>query len=113
MIMPIHKKGSLSDPDNYRGISLLSCLGKLFMALLNNRLLDYTLTNKILSPNQLGFLPGNRILDAHLIIHILIKKNSRIYSCFVDFSKAFDTIPRDKLLNKLLKCDIKGNFLTP
>ena len=115
MIIPIHKKGSLSNPDNYRGISLLSCLGKLFMAMLNNRLLNYALSNKILSPNQLGFLPGNRISDAHLIIHNLIRKqchnnNARIYSCFVGFSKAFDTIPRDKLLNKLLKYDIKGNF---
>ena len=115
MITPIHKQGSKSEPNNYRGISLLSCFGKLFMALLNNRLLNYAISNKIISPNQLGFLPGNRISDAHIIIHNLIqnqchKNNSRIYSCFIDFSKAFDTIPRDKLLHKLLKYDIKGNF---
>ena len=115
MITTIHKKGSKSDPDNYRGISLLSCFGKLFTTLLNNRLLNYALTNKIISPNQLGFLPGNRTSDAHFIIHNLIqklchKKSSMIYSCFIDFSKAFDTIPRDKLLNKLLQCDIKGDF---
>ena len=70
---------------------------------------------KVISQNQLGFLPGNRTADAHLIIHNLIQKrchknNSKIYSCFIDFSKAFDTIPRDKLLNKLLGYDIKGNF---
>ena len=68
MIAPIHKKGSKQDPDNYRGISLLSCLGKLFMALLNNRLLKFALDNRIISSNQLGFLPGNRTSDAHLII---------------------------------------------
>ena len=115
MIAPIHKKGSKSDPNNYRGISLLSCFGKLFMTLLNNRLMTYAISNKIISPNQLGFLPGNRISDAHIILNNLIqnkchKNNSKIYSCFIDFSKAFDTIPRDKLLNKLLNHNIKGNF---
>ena len=68
-----------------------------------------------LMPHQLGFLPGNRTSDAHFIIHNLIQKvchksNSRIYSCFIDFSQAFDTIPRDELLNKLLGYDIKGNI---
>ena len=80
-----------------------------------NRLLEFAISNKIISPNQLGFLPENRTSDAHLIIHNLIRKqyhnnNKRIYSCFIDFSKAFDTIPRDKLLQKLLNYDIKGNF---
>ena len=89
-------------------------LPKLLTSLLNNRLLNYAITNRIISPNQLGFLPGNRISDAHIIINNLILRkchinNSRIYSCFIDFSKARDTIPRDKLLNKLLKYDIKGN----
>ena len=85
------------------------------MTLLNNRLLEFAITNKIISPNQLGFLPGNRTSDAHIIIHNLIQKQchinkQKIHSCFIDFSKAFDTIPRDKLLQKLLKFDIKGNF---
>lgn len=115
IITPIFKKGSKTDPNNYRGISLLSCFGKLFMALLHNRLLAFAISNNIISPNQLGFLPGNRTSDAHLIIHNLIQKqcyrnNRHIYTCFIDFSKAFDTIPRDKLLQKLLNHNIKGNF---
>ena len=77
--------------------------------------MDFCITNNIISQNQLGFLPGNRTSDAHLIIHNLIQKichknKSKIYSCFIDFSKAFDTIPRDKLLKKLLNYNIKGNF---
>ena len=39
MIMPIHKKGRKMNPENYRGISLLSCFGKFFAANLNKRLL--------------------------------------------------------------------------
>ena len=117
MITPVFKRGSTSDPANYRGISLLSCFGKFFMSLLKNRLMDFCIIKNIISQNQLGFLPGIRTSDAHLIIHNLIKKHchkskSNIYSCFIDFSKAFDTIPRDKLLQKLLNYNIKGNFNT-
>ena len=115
MITPIHKNGSNGDPSNYRGISLLSCFGKLFLSILNNRLMKFTIENNILPKCQLGFLPGNRTSDAHIRIHNLVRKychknNSRIYSCFIDFSKAFDMIPREILFNKLLNNNIKGNF---
>ena len=116
IITAIYKeKGSRSDPSNYRGISLLSCLGKFFTAVLYNRLLKFSVKNKILSPAQLGFVPGNRTSDAHIIIHNLVRKQchnngGRLYSCFIDFSKAFDTIPRDTLLKKLLHFGIDGNF---
>ena len=97
-IVPIHKGGAKSDPSNYRGISLLSCLGKFFLSILNNRLAKFALDNGILSESQLGFIRGNRTSDAHLIIRNLIdkychKKNKKIYSCFIDLSKAFDTVP--------------------
>ena len=111
MITPIHKKGAKTDPDNYRGISLMSCFAKYFLAILNNRLLKFVTDNKILSTSQLGFLPGNRTSDALLILHNLIQhychKNKKyIFGCFVDFSKAFDSIPRHVLFEKLLKHDI-------
>ena len=86
MITSIFKKGSKTDPNNYRGISLLSCFGKLFMTLLNNRLLEFAITNKIISPNQLGFLPGNRTSDAHIIIHNLIQKQCHINKKFTAVS---------------------------
>lgn len=93
----------------------MSCLGKLFIAILNNRLLQYTIYNKILSDSQLGFLAGNRTSDAHIILNNAIRKHchkngSKIYSCFIDFSKAFDTVPRDILFKKLLKHGINGRF---
>ena len=105
VIVPIHKKGPKNNPSNYRGITLMSCLGKLFLTVLNNRLLQYCKDNKILSDKQLGFVAGNRTSDAHIVINNLVRKychknSSKIYSCFVDFSKAFDTIPRDILLTK-------------
>ena len=116
LILPIHKKGPKSDLGNYRGISLMSCLSKFFTAVLNNRLTDWALKRQIFSPSQLGFLKGNRTSDAHIILANLIdkycfKNNSKIYSCFVDFEKAFDKIPRDKLIKKLELLGITGKFL--
>ena len=114
MIVPIYKDGPKLDPANYRGITLMSCLGKLFLLILNNRLIDFVREKKLLSPSQLGFVLGNRCSDAHIIIYNLIKKkchsqSSRIYSCFVDFKKAFDSVPRDLLLQKILDLGITGN----
>ena len=113
IIAPIHKKGSKMDPDNYRGISLISCLYKLLTAILNKRIASFCLENNILSKAQLGFVKGNRCSDGHFILHNLIKdychENGKwLYSCFVDFSKAFDCIPRDILFERLKSKGITG-----
>ena len=115
IISPIHKKGSKTDPQNYRGISVISCLLKLFESILNMRLTTYCQDYKILRDEQLGFRAGNRTSDAHLILHSLIKQycqknNKRIFSCFVDFKQAFDSIPRDLLFEKLINHGINGKF---
>ena len=113
IIAPIHKKGSKMDPDNYRGISLISCLYKLLTAILNKRIASFCEENNILSKAQLGFVRGNRCSDGHFILHNLIKdychENGKwLYSCFVDFSKAFDCIPRDILFERLKSKGITG-----
>ena len=69
--------------------------------------------NGRIAENQLGFLPGNKTSDAHLIFYNLINKychqnQSKVYGCFVDFSKTFDCIPREKLFQKLLDYGITG-----
>ena len=115
MISPIHKKGSKLDPDNYRGISLISCFAKFFLTILNHRLTKFVIDNKILSKAQFGFNPGYRTSDALLILHNLIdyyckKKKKYIFGCFVDFHKAFDSIPRFNLFQKLLNHNINGKF---
>ena len=98
---------------NYRGISLISCLYKLLTAILNKRLGKYCVENNILPKNALGFVSGNRTSDAHLLLHYLTqnychKSNRYIYSCFVDFSKAFDCIPRDILFRRFIEKGITG-----
>ena len=115
IINPIHKKGSKSDPSNYRGISLLSCFNKFFTAILNKRLMKFCLDNNILSKEQMGFIPGNRTSDAFIVLYNLINdychlNNKYIYGCFVDFQRAFDSVPRHKLFEKLINYNVTGKF---
>ena len=91
----------------------MSCLGKLFLTIINNRITELAVENNILSPNQLGFVLMNRTSDPHIILSNLIQKychrgKRKMYGCFVDFSKAFDSVPRDILLAKLKHHGING-----
>ena len=107
LITPIYKKREKMNPGNYRGISVLSCLGKIFTSILNQKLLIYVFERNILSKEQLGFIAGNRTSDVHLILHNL----SQQY-CHKRGQKAFDSVPRDILFNKSAHTGISGNFLT-
>ena len=94
----------------------MSCLGKLFLTVINNRLVKFSLEKGLLSPGQLGFVIGNRTSDPHILLQNLIQKychkgKKRLFGCFVDFSKAFDTVPRDILLRKLKEKGINGRIL--
>ena len=117
LISAIHKKGAKDDPDNYRGISLMSCLGKLFLTIINNRLTSFCMEKGLISSSKLGFLKSNRTSDPHIISNNLInkychkRKGSRLYGCFVDFSKAFDCVPRILLIKKLQEKGIDGRIL--
>ena len=63
IIVPIHKKGSVDNVQNYRGITLLSTLGKLFTRIINNRLNYWSDTYHIINDNQSGFRQGMSTVD--------------------------------------------------
>ena len=97
MIKPIFKrKGSPDDPDNYRGITLLSCVAKLFTACINARLTNYIESTGQLGEEQAGFREGYSTLDHIFVLHSLVNlylhRKKRIYCLFVDYRKAFDTV---------------------
>ena len=63
----------------------------------------------------MGFIPGNRTSDAFIVLHNLVShychsNNKPMYGCFVDFSSAFDSVPRHKLFQKLIDHNITGKF---
>ena len=73
LIVPVHKKDDLSKVENYRGITLLSSLSKLFTSILNNRLYDYATKKGILKDEQGGFRKYS-IVDSIFILKMLIAK---------------------------------------
>ena len=96
-INPLFKAGERSDPLNYRGITIMSCLSKLFNSVLNNRLDDYLSENNIISETQIGFKKKARTSDHMFVLRTLIEKNtkqsnSRLFTCFIDFKKALDFV---------------------
>jgi hypothetical protein len=115
IIIPIYKgKGDIGNPDNHRGITLLSCVGKLFTGLLNQRLTDYLDDLGILELNQAGFRKGHgttdHIFTLKCLMDMFLSKNKRMYCAFVDYRKAFDTVDRTALWHKLLSCMVTGKF---
>ena len=115
IIRPIYKNnGNVENPENYRPITILSCFGKLFTAVLNNRLTDFLDQHGTIKENQAGFRSGYSTLDhiftLHSLIEILKFKKIKLYCSFVDFSKAFDSVWRGGLWMKLLGNSINGKI---
>ena len=117
IISPLHKKGSINDVSNYRGISLLCCLGKIFTKILNNRLILWCELNGKLEDVQGAYRKGRSTVDhifsLQAIIHKYIRKRGgRFYVVFVDFARAFDSVPHSNLWYHLLKSGIHGKIIS-
>ena len=101
--------------NNYRGITLLSCLGKLFSACINNRLTNFVESMNIIGEEQAAFRGGYSNLDhvfvLNELINIYLNQNKRMYCCFIDYQKAFDTIDRSALWSKIISNGINGKIL--
>ena len=113
IIKPIFKnKGDPLSPENYRPITLLSCLGKMFTYILSSRLEDFADDSTLIKDSQMGFRKGFSTLDNIVILHflsnMLINSKKKLFCAFIDFKQAFDTIWRDGLWSKLLKSGING-----
>ena len=114
LLSPLYKIGNRLNPDNYRGITLLSVLGKLFTRVLNNRLELWAENYRIYVEAQNGFRKGRGTVDSIFVLHSAInefmEKGNKLYTCFVDFSKAFDYEVHDNLWYKLLKSGVRGTI---
>jgi hypothetical protein len=112
LVVNLFKGGDAADPGNYRGISLMSCLGKLYLSLWAARVTAYVDKEQRIRPEQGGFMPGRMTVDlVYALMDKLRRRKKRAidsYLLFVDFKKAFDTVWRKGLFKRLWDLGIKG-----
>ena len=106
-MVQIYTSESPDNPNNYRGISISSCLGKLFTSVINNRITEFVYTNNLIKFNQICFQKGYRTADHVFVMKTLIdnylnKGKKKLYLCSVDFAKAYDSVWRKGLFYKLI-----------
>ena len=114
-VTPLYKKGSKDDPGNYRPISVLPVIAKVFEKLVNERLMDFLESNDILYRHQYGFRKRySTKLSLINLVNTLLKAIDRgeiTLGIFIDFKKAFDTINHSILSEKLEYYGIRGIVL--
>jgi hypothetical protein len=114
-VVPIHKKGSKTDPTNYRPISLLSIINKIIEKLLYKRLYEYFENFKIIYQYQFGFRHAYSTTMA--LIEITDQLREQIESkditigIYIDLTKAFDLVNHKMLISKLQSYGIRGTAL--
>ena len=116
IVKPIFKnKGDRLKPENYRPITILSCIGKLFTCVLNTRLTTFLDTHDILNENQAGFRKEYSTVDHTFVLNTLIEtlknQKKKLFCAFIDFSQAFNSVWRIGLWRKLLGSTVQGKLL--
>ena len=110
-IKPIYKnKGYIYDPKNYRPITIVSCLGKLFTSILNIRLNNFSEEYRLIKENQFVLLQNYSTIDNIFTLfsffQILKLKKRKLFCAFIDFEKAFDKLGREGRFYKMMLNDI-------
>ena len=111
-VIPIYKSGDPMEMKNYRPVSVLNVLSKVFEKVMYNRLFDFFDTNNSLYKMQFGF---RRLHNANIALSYLLDKiissldrGDFVIGTFIDLSKAFDTVNHTILQAKLYKYGVRG-----
>ena len=116
-VVPVHRKGKKQILSNYRPVSLLPICSKLFEKIIFDTIFQHLMANKLLNPNQSGFMPGDSCIH-HLIsiaheIYASFDANPslEVRGVFLDISKAFDRVWHEGLIYKIKCMGLKGDLL--
>ena len=113
-MMPLYKgKGDVHECSNFRSISLLSVVGKVYGRILINRITDKT--ENVIAEVQSGFRRGRGCTDQIFIVREICEKylgkGKDVYFAFLDLEKAYDRVDRDAMWNVLRLYGIGGRLL--
>ena len=115
-ITPLYKKGKRNIPSNYRPISLTSVVCKLLESIIRDNILKHLTDNNLVQQSQHGFVPKRSCFTN--LLHMLetwtsaLDKGICIDAIYLDFSKAFDSVPHKRLLLKLKGYGIQEQLLS-
>jgi len=114
-IVPVHKKGTTGDVNNYRPISLTCVASNILSRIVADRILDYLVSNNILHPAQHGFMQRRstctNLLESVNDWTLCVQTKQQVSVACVDFSKAFDVVSHNKLFTRLHSYGIRGSLL--
>lgn len=114
IIVNIPKGGDPTDPENWRDIAILSCLGKMYLSLMAARLTDFIDQPGRLRPEQGGFRPKRGTGDQIFVLKERLRLRQQAglpsFVLFVDLRKAFPTVWRAGLFQRLTQMGVQGKF---
>ena len=108
-ITSVYKSGDKTSVTNYRPISLLCIMSKVLERLIYDKIINAVATS--ITPHQYGFQRGASTLQQLLVyFHQLVTSKDKIDAIYIDFRKAFDSVPHNELLVKLWNMGITGTL---
>lgn len=114
-VTPIFKKGSKQSPTNYRPVSLTSVPCKVLESIIRDQMMEHLNSSQLLHDAQHGFR-SKRSCTTQLLTTMedwskMIEGGKPVDAVYLDFSKAFDSVPHKRLLNKLKSYGVEGQLL--
>ena len=116
LIHPIYKgAGNVKSTVNYRGIALLPTMGKLFTKILRKRFVKWLSIGQRDNDFQAGFKTGYSTMQQCLVLITLVqktlsKRDRKLFVCYVDLKRAYDSVSRQALFFKMRKAGINNRF---
>ena len=114
-VTPIFKKGSKSAVNNYRPVSLTCVTCKLMEKIVRKHIMEHLINNNLITEHQHGFVPGRSCITQ--LLEVLdywtstLDEGGSIDVVYMDYQKAFDSVPHRRLIQKLEATGVKGNVL--